>query len=173
MTSDPNFTLQRISRLLFFVINIIALYLLLRGHEMPGGGFIAGLVSGISFALLGLGVGPAEQRRMLPFDSIRLSVIGLGIAVASAGIALFVGDPFFMHYHAKPDLPLLGKVYLGTALLFDIGVYLVVLGISVKILHALFESTEQQPPIDAQEQSHFFLANEEPIDPAEDEGGKS
>jgi len=129
-------------RLLFFLVNVFALYLLLRGHNLPGGGFIAGLASAIALVLLSLAIGLEELHRVMRFDPMRMAAAGLAMAAVTGAAPLLFGRPFLEHFDAHlTGLPLLGELHVGTALAFDIGVFLVVVGIACKIMFALGKST--------------------------------
>ncbi len=133
---NPNsIILNSTARLLVFFINVLALYLMLRGHDYPGGGFIAGLVSAISIVLLSLSLGIEEVKRILRVDPVLIAVVGLLLAYGTSFVPLLLDMPFlkheFIHLH---HVPLLGEVHVGTPLLFDLGVFLVVIGVTCKIL---------------------------------------
>ncbi len=122
---------------LFPVIITFAVYLFFRGHDMPGGGFSAGLTLSIAFLLQYLAGGTrwAEDRiRILP-----LRWMGAGIlAAAATGIGSWVlGYPFLTSSFRYLDIPLIGKVPAASALLFDLGVFALVVGATVLILVAL------------------------------------
>ncbi|SFA76402.1 multicomponent K+:H+ antiporter subunit A [Rhizobium sp. NFR07] len=122
---------------MFPVIITFAVYIFMRGHDMPGGGFSAGLTLSIAFLLQYLAGGTrwAEDRiRILP-----LWWMGIGLlAAASTGVgAWFFGYPFLTSHFQYLPIPLIGKVPAATALLFDLGVFLLVVGSTVLILVAL------------------------------------
>ncbi|WP_312407606.1 monovalent cation/H+ antiporter subunit A [Rhizobium sp.] len=122
---------------MFPVIITFAVYIFMRGHDLPGGGFSAGLTLSIAFLLQYLAGGTrwAEDRiRILP-----LWWMGLGLIIATlTGIgAWFLGYPFLTSHSQYLTLPLIGKVPAATALLFDLGVFLLVVGSTVLILVAL------------------------------------
>jgi len=122
---------------LFPIIITFAVYIFLRGHDLPGGGFSAGLTLSIAFLLQYLAGGTrwAEDRiRILP-----LRWMGAGMLTAAAtGIgAWFFGYPFLTSHFQYVDLPLIGKAPAATALLFDLGVFSLVVGSTVLILVAL------------------------------------
>ena len=120
---------------LLFLLSIVTLY---RGHNYPGGGFIGGLIAASAVMLLALSKGWEAVKEHMPIEPLTLILIGLGTAILSGLIAVGFGSefltgiwlPFF-------DLPLLGKVKLGTPLLFDIGVYITVVGFTVKCACAI------------------------------------
>ena len=122
---------------LFPVVITFAIYLFIRGHDLPGGGFSAGLTMSIAFLLQYLAGGTrwAEERiRILP---LRWMGSGLLTATATGVGAWLLGYPFLTSHSRYLDLPLIGKVPAATALLFDLGVFLLVIGSTVLILVAL------------------------------------
>jgi multicomponent K+:H+ antiporter subunit A len=125
------------SRLLFPVIGLIAVFLLLRGHDLPGGGFAAGLTASLAIILqymLG-GTQWIEARlRVLP-----LRWMGFGLLLATGtGLAAWVfGRPFLTSYFTYAELPVIGTVPMASALLFDIGVFALVVGATILMLIAL------------------------------------
>jgi multicomponent Na+:H+ antiporter subunit B len=116
---------------------LFSFFLLVRGHNEPGGGFVGGLVAATAFALVLLGEGLPVARRLLRIDPLALVAAGLLLALLSGASALLRGAPFMTGLWLKFPLPVLGKV--GTPVVFDAGVYLVVLGIVLAILFALAE----------------------------------
>ncbi len=136
---------------LFPVIITFAVYLFMRGHDMPGGGFSAGLTLSIAFLLQYLAGGTrwAEDRiRILP-----LRWMGAGILIAAAtGIgAWLLGHPFLTSHFRYLEIPLIGKVPAASALLFDLGVFLLVVGATVLILVALAHQSIRINRLRAQE----------------------
>ncbi|MFD1747429.1 monovalent cation/H+ antiporter subunit A [Rhizobium helianthi] len=122
---------------LFPVVITFAVYLFMRGHDLPGGGFSAGLTMSIAFLLQYLAGGTrwAEDRiRILP---LRWMGMGLLTAMATGMGAWLLGYPFLTSHFQYVELPLVGKVPAATALLFDLGVFLLVVGSTVLILVAL------------------------------------
>jgi multicomponent Na+:H+ antiporter subunit B len=121
-------------RLVMPVQCVFAIYLLLRGHNLPGGGFIGGLVLASALVLRVM----VNDRQVMKLDLIVLAGIGLLVALTAAVMPLFVGLPFFTGlWGGEIWLPAIGKLKLGTPLLFDIGVFLVVTGVGAKILLVL------------------------------------
>lgn len=120
-----------------------SIYLLLRGHNLPGGGFIGGLVLASALVLRVMVDSKCEPK----FDLISLAGIGLLVALASAVMPLLTGRTFFTGlWGGEIWLPTLGKLKLGTPLLFDIGVFLVVTGVAAKILLVLLAQTRKSDP---------------------------
>jgi multicomponent Na+:H+ antiporter subunit B len=129
--------LSTATRYLLPLLLLFSIFLLIRGHNEPGGGFVGGLVAAAAFALYSIAFDVPRTRQMLRLDPHILIAIGLFIAVLSGVFALMSGMPFMTAIWANQILPILGK--LGTPVLFDIGVYLVVLGVVLKIIFALAE----------------------------------
>lgn len=129
-----NSMLPAAARLVIPVQYGFAIYLLLRGHNLPGGGFIGGLVLA-SALILRVMVDPSRAPKR---DLIALAGIGLLVALASASFPLAFGRPFFSGMWAGEIwLPTIGKMKIGTPLFFDIGVFLVVTGVAAKMLLVL------------------------------------
>lgn len=124
-------------RYLFPLMLLFSVFLLLRGHNEPGGGFVGGLVVAAAFSFYAIAYGVPAARRALGLDSRVLIGIGLLVAVGSGLWAVLSGQPFLTGLWAEPVLPAVGKV--GTPLLFDVGVYLVVIGVMLTIIFTLAE----------------------------------
>lgn len=129
--------LSTASRYLLPLMLIFSFFLLLRGHNEPGGGFVGGLVAAAAYALYLIANGIDEAKKLLKAEPIKLIAIGLLIAVISAFISVINGKNFMTGIWAKNEIPVIGKV--GTPLLFDLGVYFLVLGIVLKIVFSLAE----------------------------------
>jgi multicomponent Na+:H+ antiporter subunit B len=164
MTGPESYIFKAVVRFLFFLINIFAVYLLLRGHNLPGGGFIAGLASAISLVLLALGLGFGELRGVIRFDPARLAAFGLAVAALTGCLPLLVGKPFLEQFNFHFNLPDLGEIHAGTPLLFDVGVYLVVVGITVKVMMVLAKSTQRLGGLVFEEQARYSSPVEQPIE---------
>ncbi len=122
---------------MFPVIITFAIYLFLRGHDLPGGGFAGGVTMAIAFLLqyLGGGVRWSEDRlRILP---LRWMGVGLLLAAITGMGAWAFGYPFLTSYSQYVEIPFIGKVPAATALFFDLGVFSLVVGATVLILIAL------------------------------------
>lgn len=120
---------------------LFSFFLLLRGHNEPGGGFVGGLVAASTFALLLIAEGVERAKAALQFEPLSFITAGLAIATGSGLIGLFAGQEFLKGFWMKEIIPIIGKF--GTPFLFDIGVYFVVLGISLKIIFSLAEGVEE------------------------------
>jgi multicomponent Na+:H+ antiporter subunit B len=126
------------ARLLTPLLLLFSLFLLLRGHNEPGGGFAGGLVASAAFILISISRDPAAARRALRIPPQILIGAGLLVAIAAGVIGLLVGDPLLTGQWIELQLPS-GTLELGTPLAFDIGVYLVVLGATLTMVLTLAE----------------------------------
>ncbi len=122
------------SRILFGVMLVVSVYVLYRGHNEPGGGFVGGLIAAAGFATLALARGVEVARATLRFEP--MTVIGFGIlaALLSGLPGLWLDGSFLTHQWL-----VLGNFHLGTTLLFDISVYLVVLGGILSLILRFYE----------------------------------
>ena len=119
---------------------IFSFFLLLRGHNEPGGGFSGGLVAASAYALFAIANGVSEAVKFLKVDPIYLIGNGLLIALISALLPILLGKSFMTGLWLSNEIPVVGK--LGTPLIFDIGVFILVLGIASKIIFSLAEEEE-------------------------------
>jgi multicomponent Na+:H+ antiporter subunit A len=117
-----------------------SLYLLAAGHNQPGGGFAGGLVAGVAVLLAWAGGGTDLVQRIVPLRSSALMGAGLLVATVTALASLGFGLDFLESGFIEFSIPLIGKVKLVSAVLFDIGVYLSVVGMSLGLVTALGES---------------------------------
>jgi len=129
--------LALLARVLLPLALLVSVHIFLRGHNLPGGGFIAGLVTGVAFAVLYVANGVGWSASRLRLDLPRVIAAGLAIAGATGLGAWFFGRPFLTSAHGHVHLPLAGDLPLATAALFDLGVYLVVVGVVLSILEQL------------------------------------
>lgn len=144
MQNSESYILKRSSTLIALIVQIFAIYLFFRGHNLPGGGFIAGVASAIGAILLILAHGNRIVPKLCPIDPLRLCAWGLAVAALSGLAGLIGSGAFLTHYHYKDtDFPILGSLYLGTPLLFDLGVFLVVFGVVLKITVVLLDTLEE------------------------------
>ncbi len=124
------------------ILLIFSVFLLFAGHNEPGGGFAGGLVAAAAFALYAIAYSVDEARQLLRVAPRTLIGLGLLLAVSSALLSLFAGQPFMTGRWMEFHLPGFGEVSLGTPLLFDIGVYLDVVGVTLLIIFSLAERGE-------------------------------
>lgn len=123
------------TRFLMPMILLFSAFLLLRGHQLPGGGFVGGLVAASAFTLYALAFNPGEARRLLRLDPRSLIGVGMLLALGSGSVALFREEPYLTGQWRE-----LGNAMVGTPLVFDIGVYLVVLGATLAMVLSMAES---------------------------------
>ncbi|MBI5670410.1 MAG: Na+/H+ antiporter subunit B [Chloroflexi bacterium] len=133
----PSLILLTATRYLVPVLLLFSLFLLTRGHNEPGGGFVGGLVAGAAFALYGIAHTVHDARRLLRFPPRVLIGIGLLVAVGSGLFSLFYRRPFMTGIWSVVEVPVIGKV--GTPGIFDIGVFITVLGMVLQIVFELME----------------------------------
>jgi len=125
------------ARLVFPTIMVLSVYFLFSGHNAPGGGFAGGLVAGLALVVRYLAGGRYELGETVPVDAGLILGVGLLFAGGTAVTSLAVGAPVLSSAVFEVTLPLLGELKLVTALFFDIGVYLVVVGLVLDILRSL------------------------------------
>ncbi|MDJ1114032.1 Na+/H+ antiporter subunit A [Microbacterium dauci] len=136
--------LEVIVRVLFHTIIVVSLYLLFAGHNLPGGGFAGGLVAGMALVMRYVAGGRYELGAAAPTDAGRLLGAGMLIAVGTALVPLlFFADPLTSTFW-EANLPLLGHVEFVTSTLFDVGVYLVVIGLVLDVLRSLGAEVDRQ-----------------------------
>jgi NADH:ubiquinone oxidoreductase subunit 5 (subunit L)/multisubunit Na+/H+ antiporter MnhA subunit/multisubunit Na+/H+ antiporter MnhB subunit len=155
-----DFILRMIVKAGFVPLNLFAVYIFLRGHNLPGGGFPAGLISALSLILMAFVVGVQGVRNLVRINPISIAIGGVFLALAAALFpALVQGLPVLHHFHVY-----LGGFYLGGAFWFDLGVYLAVVGTSLKIILPLMKSVHGMPAFVQEEEARFASLHCEPID---------
>ena len=136
-----SFMLRQIARGVLPITVLFAVYLLLRGHNNPGGGFVAGLVTSAAVVLASLANGLPLSPKHPPCVQFA-TWVGLCVAMTSGLVATIAGDPFMRAYHVEVEVSNSATYSLSTVLLFDIGVYLVVVGSTVTALNAFAQEDE-------------------------------
>lgn len=139
MTTLRSVILQTAVRWISPLLLLFSLFLLLRRHNEPGGGFADGLVAATGFALVEFGSSLQIARQLLRIPPLILATIGVGLSLVSGALAWFNGNPSLTGLWV--DVPLLPNeaVKIGSPVLFDIGVYLIVVGATLTMLFALAE----------------------------------
>ena len=133
--------LQVSARVLLPVMLLLSLVALIRGHNEPGGGFVGGLLAASGFALYGLAHRVDDARERLRVSPLTLTACGLVVAILSGVPAVLAGAPFMAAQWVSVSVPGIGSpIKLGTPLVFDVGVYLVVVGITLLMIFALEDS---------------------------------
>lgn len=136
--------LEVATRVLFHTMIVLSLYLLFAGHNVPGGGFAGGLVAGLALVLRYLAAGRYELGEAAPVDAGLVLGLGLLLAGLTGAAGIIAGGDVLQSAIWSVDLPLFGPVKLVTALFFDIGVYLVVIGLVLDILRSLGAELDRQ-----------------------------
>lgn len=132
--------LQTVTKFTLFIIILFSIHLFFAGHYYPGGGFVGGLMTSGAIVLLLLAFDIKTVKELLPLNYLKIIAIGLLFSVGTGTGALAFGLPFLTHAFTYVDLPLLGKTSLHTAVLFDTGVFLVVIGVTMTIIQTIGES---------------------------------
>ncbi|WP_217176975.1 Na+/H+ antiporter subunit A [Streptomyces sp. AC495_CC817] len=136
--------LEVIVRILFHTIIVVSIFLLFSGHNLPGGGFAGGLVAGMALVMRYIAGGRWELGAAAPTDAGRLLGAGLILAVGAAVVPLFFGLSPLTSTFWEWELPLLGHMEFVTSTIFDIGVYLVVIGLVLDVLRSLGAEVDRQ-----------------------------
>jgi multicomponent Na+:H+ antiporter subunit B len=134
--------LSAATRLVLPLMLLFSVFLLLRGHYEPGGGFVGGLVAASGFALYAIAYGVARAREAIRIGTIELIGAGLLLAFVSGLLPLFGDRPFLTALWTGIELPVIGE--LNTTLTFDTGVYLVVVGVTLTVIFAMFETEDEE-----------------------------
>ncbi|WP_166844894.1 Na+/H+ antiporter subunit A [Isoptericola sp. BMS4] len=140
-----------VTRVIFHVMVLFALFLLFSGHNAPGGGFAAGLVVGIALAVRYLAGGRYELGEAMPVQPGILLGTGLFLSAGVGLVALLTGNEVLESFIHDIHLPVIGKVHLVTSLFFDIGVMLVVVGLVLDLLRTLGAEIDRQSPVPGSE----------------------
>ena len=127
---------------LFYSVLVLSLYLLFAGHNQPGGGFVGGLVAGAAVGLRYVAGGIDAVREASPVLPWTILGVGLLVAAATALTPLLAGDAVLENAKADWDVPGLCHVHATTASIFDVGVYLVVVGLMLMVFEAFGDDPE-------------------------------
>ncbi|MCV2491061.1 Na+/H+ antiporter subunit A [Geodermatophilus sp. YIM 151500] len=136
--------LEVVTRLLFHTVVVFSVFLLFSGHNSPGGGFAGGLVAGLALVLRYFAGGRYELAEAAPVDPGVLLGLGLLLAGGTGAVGLALGGQVLETAVFEATVPVLGDVKLVTALFFDIGVYLVVVGLVLDVLRSLGAELDRQ-----------------------------
>ena len=137
---DPKYrslVLEVATRMIFPLIMVLSAYFFFAGHNTPGGGFAGGLTAGLALVLRYLAGGRYELGEALPLDAGKVLGVGLALSAGTAVTSLLLGAPVLSSAVVQFDIPVLGHVKLVTALFFDLGVYLIVVGLVLDVLRSL------------------------------------
>lgn len=140
----PSVILRIAARTLTPTLFVAALILLFRGHNAPGGGFIGGLLGAAAVTLYAMANGPSSARQLIRVTPRSIMAVGLFIALSSGFPALFHDTPYMSGQWMTLHLPLAGALPVGTVLIFDIGIFIAVIGFVLTIFFALTEAEEEE-----------------------------
>ncbi|MGN7183018.1 Na(+)/H(+) antiporter subunit B [Cytobacillus kochii] len=132
-----NVILQSMTKVLLFLIMIFSIYIFFAGHYTPGGGFVGGLLTSGAILLLLLAYDLQTVRNILPVNFLYMVAVGLVFAIGTGAGSLIFNKPFLTHAFGDLHVPILGELHLHTATLFDLGVYLVVVGVTMSIIQTI------------------------------------
>jgi monovalent cation:proton antiporter len=131
--------LQVAAKILVFIILIFSVYILFAGHHNPGGGFIGGLITSSALVLLYLAFDLQSVRDIIPFPFNRIAAAGVITSVLTGTASMLLDLPFLFQSYTYVNLPLLGKTEIASALAFDLGVYMTVVGTTMTIITSISE----------------------------------
>ncbi|MCR8645405.1 Na(+)/H(+) antiporter subunit B [Paenibacillus sp. N1-5-1-14] len=131
--------LKSVTQVAAVIISTFSIYLFMNGHHHPGGGFIGGLSTASAVVLLYLSFGVEKVRENIRVDFKKLSAIGVLIAIGTGTMGVVFGKSFLTQTYGHFDLPIFGDTELASALIFDTGVALAVIGTAVNIILSISE----------------------------------
>lgn len=134
MYKPNDLILRTTTSLIAFILLGFAIYLLLAGHNSPGGGFVGGLMTSGAVLLMYMSYGIEAVEKMLPINFVTLIPIGIGIAVLTGAGSFLFDVPFMSQTFGYFTVPIFGEIELATAMLFDLGVYFTVVGVMITII---------------------------------------
>lgn len=135
--------LRNSMRLILPLMLLYALYAVLKGHNEPGGGFIGGMIMATAICTYRMSHGFAAQLRLMPVHPRVFICLGLGLALGTSTVPLLLGEPFLRSAVGVFHLPFSGHAFhYASAMAFDLGVMLVVVGVGVGMISQLSEELE-------------------------------
>jgi len=135
--------LRTAMRLIVPLSLLFAAYMALKGHNHPGGGFIGGLIAAVAIALYRMSFGAQAFRQLVPVHPRDLIVAGLSLAMIATLTPMLFGKPALTSKVTTVEGPFGGEMHLASALVFDAGVLLVVVGVSIGMIVRLSEELER------------------------------
>lgn len=126
--------LRTATKILVSLMLLFSIFIMLRGHNEPGGGFVGGLIASTAFGLYAVAYGPQAVRSALYFDPRKIAMAGLGLGLIAGIIGIVVKGVFLTGTWTK-----IGGIAIGTPVLFDLGVYFVVVGAVMTLILAMEE----------------------------------
>ncbi|SFD78441.1 multisubunit sodium/proton antiporter, MrpB subunit [Lentibacillus persicus] len=139
MDRPNNLILRTTTSIIAFILLGFSIYLLFAGHNSPGGGFIGGLMTSAAIVLMYMAYGTNLLEKILPFNYKKMAPLGLLIATATGIGSFLFQQPFLSQTFGYFHFPVLGELELATAMLFDLGVYLTVFGVTMTIILSIAE----------------------------------
>lgn len=136
--------LRTANGIIFPLTLLFAIYMALKGHNYPGGGFIGGLIAAVSLVLYRMSHGSDAMNRLMPVHPRVVVAAGLGIATLTGVIPMFFSYPMLRTFAPYVNFGVGEDVHLPSALAFDLGVFLVVIGVSVGMIVRLGEEVTEQ-----------------------------
>jgi multisubunit Na+/H+ antiporter MnhB subunit len=134
-----NIILEKIVSLFMRVMVIFSVYLLLRGHNNPGGGFIGGIIASTGFIFYAIIFGTDSLQKVIKIKPQSFIGIGLFLVLIAALLPTFFATEMLTGLWVKAEIPVLGTLHAGTPLIFDTGVYVVVIGVILTIVISIME----------------------------------
>ena len=138
-TNNNDVILQTVTIVAVFIILTFSIHLFIGGHHNPGGGFVGGLAVVSAFTLLLLAFDVKTLREGFPVNFEALAIVGVLIAVCTGMSSFIFNEPFLNQTFGEINLPILGKTEFATAVIFDTGVSLAVLGTALSIINTISE----------------------------------
>lgn len=135
--------LRTVAKVMLPILLLISLFMVVRGHNLPGGGFIGGLLAASAIILQIVAFGPAVAAKVIPVNYLELAGFGVAFAAIWGLLGQFAGLPYMTAYWLPEPIPGIGKV--GTPVLFDVGVYLTVIGVTTQLALVLAEEPHLFP----------------------------
>lgn len=139
MKKSNDVILRTVTKAAIVMILTFSIYLFFSGHHNPGGGFVGGLSTASGLVLLYLAFDMETIRANIPIDFKKMAGIGVLLAVGTGMGSLFFDAPFLSHTFGEVHLPVFGETELATALIFDLGVALAVIGTAMTIILTISE----------------------------------
>jgi NADH:ubiquinone oxidoreductase subunit 5 (subunit L)/multisubunit Na+/H+ antiporter MnhA subunit/multisubunit Na+/H+ antiporter MnhB subunit len=154
-----DFILKAVAIAAFLPLNLFSIHVFLRGHDSPGGGFVAGLITALSLLLLSFVLGIEGFRSRFRVKAIPMAVAGISLSLGAALLPLPLGLSLLHHMHTT-----VGPLTIGTPMLFDAGVFFTVVGVTLKLMLPLMKSVHGLPAFVREEEASFTAPMSEPID---------
>ena len=160
-TARRSIIFEVVTRLLFHTIVLYSIYLMFSGHNAPGGGFAGGLVAGLALAVRYFAGGRYELDEAAPVDAGMVLGAGLFVSVGTGVVAMLFGGTVLQSAVVDLYLPAIGDFYLVTSIFFDVGVYLIVVGLVLDILRSLGAEVDRQIEVEGETEPGPVTRSEE------------